>query len=45
MEENDSRLLKDLNVPYDEELHSSIVPHVIVADNFELKSSLMQILQ
>lgn len=45
MVELDNRPLKDFEVPSQDELHSSIVPLEIQADIFELKPSLLQIVQ
>lgn len=42
---NDNRPLKDFAVPSDEEPHTSIVRPAIAANNFELKPSLLQIVQ
>lgn len=45
MAENDNRSLKNFVVPSDEDPHSSIVYPEIAVNNFELKPSLMQIVQ
>lgn len=42
---NDNRPLKDFAVPSEEEPHTSIVRPAIAANNFELKPSLVQIIQ
>jgi len=42
---NANRPLKDFVVPYQDEPHSSIVNPTIQANNFELKPSLLQIVQ
>lgn len=45
MKEDDNRLLKDSVVPSDKEPHSSIVRPTIMVNSFELKPSLLQIVQ
>lgn len=45
MVENDNRPLKDFVVPSDEEPHSSIILPMIAAKSYELKPSLLQIVQ
>lgn len=45
MAENDNRPLKDFDVPFENESHSSIVNPVTQANTFELKPSLLQIMQ
>lgn len=44
-ENNDSRPLKDYIVPSQDKPHSSIIPPAIEANNFELRPSLLQIVQ
>lgn len=45
MVDNDTRLLKEFVVPSIEERHSSIVRPAITVNNFELKLSLLHMVQ
>lgn len=45
VEHVDTKLLKDYMVPTDEEPHSSIVHPLIAANNFEIKPSLVGMVQ